>query len=210
MNDLDARLRTADPAATLGPDAAQGSVTLAARAAAVTAPAAPAPTSWWRRRPVVTVLVAGGIALAGTAAAAVTVLDLFSPNSDIAVTVEFEVPAGAQGGASCTSYLNLVRADGQSYSDNDGFTTSGGSAESFDQADFDATVAYIRERDWTDLVAPTLSGTTSLTGDGEIALEGELGGVAEIVEAELAANGLNSTGSAILVETGSCQVGYDS
>lgn len=207
MNDLDARLRTADPAASLGPDAAQASINLAARAGTLTAPS---PESWWRRRPVVVAAVAGGIALAGTAAAAATVLDLFSPDSDIAVTVEVEMPAGAESSASCTSYLNLVPANGQVYEDNAEGSTSGGSAETFDQADFDATVAYIRERDWSDLVAPTMTATTSLTEDGETALEGEFGGFAEIIEQELAANGLNTTGSAILVESASCEVGSDS
>ncbi|WP_435737732.1 hypothetical protein V5D56_03765 [Cellulosimicrobium sp. PMB13] len=206
MNDLDTLLRSADPGRT-SPHARDAAERLAATAPLL-ATTAPDDRSAGRRvtRPVLVTAVGGALVLTGgLAVAAPSLLDLFGAGSPVVETVELEVPGG-----SCSVFLNVVPADGAVHADSSGGETSGGSAETFDQAEFDAVEAFLRTHDWSDVMAEAAPfGGTSVTSDGSEGgtVEGSFTSVKEPVEEVLAAHGLNATGSAILVESAECGAG---
>ncbi|MFV0426400.1 MAG: hypothetical protein ACK5KU_05105 [Beutenbergiaceae bacterium] len=207
MDQFEHRLNNADPASALPPDAIDAARALAARAPALSPVAASRRIS----RPALTALVASGAILAGTAAAtAPIVLDLWSDESPVALTVPIDMPTGTVGEASCTIFVNLVPADGQVHYDDEGQPLPSGAAEPFSQEEFDAVENFVRNHDWTVLTEGFLvTADTFENEDGNAVVQASLEGVSDIVDAELAANGLNESGSAVVVETFSCTIDED-
>lgn len=210
--DLDLLLGRADPAA-VDSTVAQEATALASCAASLAA-VEPRPPGRMRRglsRPALIGAMAGGLVLTGgVAAAAPTLLDFFAADSPVVDTVRFDLPGGD---ASCSVFLNVVPADGTTYTDDSGRDAGGGSAASFDRADFDAVEAFLRTHDWSGLLAQLdpFGGTTVQSDpDGAMTMQGSFNGVSAAVEQVLADNGLNTTNSAILVETARCGVGTGS
>lgn len=208
MPDLDLLLRAADPA-DLHPTAVAEALALAT----CTAEPGVLPDLRPQRRrrlsrPAVIGAVVGGLVLTGgVAAAAPALFDFFGTDSPVVSTVQFEVP-GAD--ASCSLFLNVVPADGTTHTDVNGLNAGGGSAATFDRADFDAVEAFVRSHDWSGVVAEVdpFAGTNAGTDpDGTVTVEGNyVPGVSAAVEQVLAENGLNTTRSAILVETTQCGI----
>lgn len=89
----------------------------------------------------------------------------------MASAVEFEVGSGS---ASCSAFLNNVPADGTAYTDASGLVTRGGSASTFEQADFEATEAFLREHDWSSVIAQVdpFGDVTTESRDGGVAMAG--------------------------------------
>lgn len=208
MDPLNTTLRDADPAGSLDPASEHAAQRMAANAAHL-ADTPPQPTGR-RIRPAVAALAVGGIAVAATAAAAPVVLDLFSAESAVvASTIELDVPVGG-GAASCTAYLNVVPANGEFHEEANGFDLSDVPvAANFDTDDYQATEAFLRDYDWgDDIAALAFAGTTtSLDDEGNTVwtVPGTEYSIKERAEAVLAENGLNTTGSAYLIESGSCE-----
>lgn len=211
MRDLDQLLRGADPA-DLDPAVTQEATALASYAAAFAA-SSDRPTRNRRvlSRPALVAAVAGGLVFTGgVAAAAPTLLDFFAADSPVVSTVRFDVP-GAD--ASCSVFLNVVPADGTTYTDDSGLDAGGGSAATFDRADFDAVEAFLRSHDWSgviDQADPFGDTTVEADPDGTVRMQGSYIDISGPVEQVLADNGLNTTKSAILVQTQQCGVGTGS
>jgi hypothetical protein len=210
MDDLTTLLHDADPGhVSTAAGAAAEELASAAPLLAETAPD-DRRTGLHATRPVLVGAVVGGLVLTGgLAAAAPSLIDLFSDDSPVVTSVEFEVPSGAAE-ASCSLFLNVVPADGQVHADSSGGETSGGSPETFDQAELDAVETFLRTHDWSDVIAEVapFDGTTVTSDElGGTSLEGSFTSIKDAVEEALAAEGLNASGSAILVETSQCGVG---
>lgn len=211
MPDLDHLLHAADPA-DLTPGAGQEARALATHAAALGTEPGAAPGAEPRRRrvarPALIGAVAGALVLTGgVATAAPALLDFFGADSPVVSTVRFDVP-GAD--ASCSVYLNVVPADGTTYTDDSGLDAGGGSAATFDRADFDAVEAFLGTHDWSAVIAevdPFADTTVESDPAGTTTMRGSVTSISSAVAEVLTDNGLNGTGSAILVETSRCGIG---
>lgn len=199
MTDLDALLRAADPA-YLTPDVADAARDLARRTSGLV-PDSRRPGRV--RRPVLVGAVVGALAIAGGMAfAATTHLDLFSPGSPITVTA----PLGDIG--SCTVYVNLVPADGETHTDKSGLEVTRGSAATFDQHEFDVTVQFVQRYDWSSVVAKFdhSADVRVTTPEGPSTVGGVFDPrqVTAVVQGVLAQNGIDTGGSAAVVTVSSC------
>lgn len=206
--DLDTLLRSADPArsTTSDPAVRAALADLAADTRAVE-PDRIAPRRHPARRWVVPATVAL-VAVGGTAAAFGDAIDLFSPSSPVHLSTWGELGDGGSGG--CDFFYNAVPADGQPHTDESGVTIQAGSAETFDQDEYDAVVAFLETHDWDselagidwDLTEYAVGDDGSLTGSGSIDSDPLEARVTEV----LADHGLNTGGSATLVATAACGV----
>ena len=212
--DLDDLLRTADPApptTTQGPavESALSGLVASTRASDPTPLAArhPSRARRWAIPATVGLVLVGGTAAAGGGAFD-GIFNLFSPAAPVHVSTWQELPDG--GGGGCALFYNALPADGQARTDESGLTIQAGSPETFDQAEYDAVVAFMESYDWeTELADIQWEDSTLTRGtDGGIYSNGTVDPdlVTDRVTQVLEREGLNPGGSADIVATAMCGV----
>lgn len=194
MDNLDRLLRSADPA-TRNERADDAARDLSARASEL----AQEPR---RRRPSRPVVIGAVCALALAITAAATV---FRPWDDAftLVTLDLEV-----SGEQCSVMVLALPADGTTYPDGRGMVWGGETSETFDQGEFDAVEEFLQTFDWPTWFEPhewRISAEPVTLPDGSPGVSIEVWPIAPLIEEELAAQGLNSGGSALIYDMLECR-----